>query len=214
VSPYNPPWFAAWVEAFQGVTKSRGAVLVGNSLGGRVSLEAGLSHPRSVRAVVLLTPSPAFRRLRQVVPLVRFASPELARLPWPLSHRLFVEGIRSMFSVPDRLPEPWYDAAADEAIRVLRRRAHRIAFFSTARQIYLEDAYGRYGFWNRLPELQAPALFVWGDRDRLVPSSFARHVGDALPEAGSFVMEDCGHVPQFEHPEQTMSLIRGFLESV
>ena len=213
VSPYNPPWFAAWVEAFQGATGSRGAVLVGNSLGGRIALEAGLRHPKSVRGLVLLTPSPAFRRLRQWVPLVRFVTPELARLPLPpMSHRLTVEGIRAMFSQPDRLPRAWYDAAADEAQRVLRMPRHRVAFFSAARQIYLEDAYGKHGFWQRLPGLTPPALFIWGDRDRLVPSSFARHVADALPSAGQIVLEDCGHVPQFEHPEETNAMIRGFLE--
>ncbi|MEX2290183.1 MAG: alpha/beta fold hydrolase [Mycobacteriales bacterium] len=212
--PYNAAWFAAWVQAFQRATGSRGAVLVGNSLGGRVALECGLAQPGSVRALVLLTPSPAFRRLRQWVPLVRFASPELARLPVPQSHRLVVEGIRAMFSDPDRLPRSWYDAAADESIRVLRDRAHRIAFFSAARQIYLEDAYGRNGFWQRLPGLLPPALFLWGDRDRLVPPSFARHVANSLPSAGQVVLEDCGHVPQFEHPEETMAMIRGFLEHV
>lgn len=210
--PYNPAWFAAWVEAFQRTTGSRGAVLVGNSLGGRIALEAGLEHPRSVRAVALLTPSPAFRRLRQYVPLVRLLRPELARVvPMPLTHRLVVEGIRGMMSDPDRLPEPWYDAAADEAVRVFRSSAHRVAFFSSARQIYLEDAYGRHGFWDRLPGLLPPALFLWGDRDRLVPSSFARHVADCLPDAGSLVLEDCGHVPQFEHPELTNALLRGFM---
>ena len=209
--PYNPAWFAAWVESFQGVTGSRGAVLVGNSLGGRVALECGLAHPRSVRALVLLTPSPAFRRLRQYVPLVRLVSPQLARLPLPINHRVVVEGIRAMFSDPDRLPGPWFDAAADEVTRVLSDRAHRVAFFSCARQIYLEDAYGRNGFWQRLPGLLPPALFLWGDRDRLVPSSFARHVADALPSAGSVVLDDCGHVPQFEHPETTMLLLREFL---
>jgi pimeloyl-ACP methyl ester carboxylesterase len=210
--PYNAPWFAAWVEAFQRVTDSRGAVLVGNSLGGRVALEAGLTHPASVRGLVLLTPSPAFRRLRQWVPLVRVMTPELARLPLPMSHRLVVEGIRGMFSDPDRLPQPWYDSAADEAVRVLGSRPHRVAFFSAARQIYLEDAYGKNGFWPRLPGLLPPALFIWGDRDRLVPSSFSRHVADSLPSAGQIVMEDCGHVPQFEHPEETMAMLRGFLE--
>lgn len=212
--PYNPAWFAAWVEAFQVSTGSRGAVLVGNSLGGRVALECGLAHPKSVRAVALLTPSPAFRRLRQWVPLVRVVPPELARFPVPVNHRLVVEGIRGMMSLPDRLPQAWYDAAADEALRVFRSPAHRVSFFSCARQIYLEDAYGRHGFWDRLPGLLPPALFLWGDRDRLVPSSFARHVADCLPDAGSVVLEDCGHVPQFEHPELTNTLLRAFLDSV
>jgi pimeloyl-ACP methyl ester carboxylesterase len=212
--PYNAAWFAAWTEAFQRATGSRGAVLVGNSLGGRIALEAGLEHPRSVKAVALLTPSPAFRRLRQYVPIVRLLRPGLARLPVPLTHGVVVEGIRGMMSVPDRLPQPWYDAAADEAVRVFRSAAHRVAFFSCARQIYLEDAYGRHGFWDRLPGLLPPALFVWGDRDRLVPSSFARHVADCLPGAGSVVMEDCGHVPQFEHPEDTNALLRAFMDGI
>ena len=212
--PYNPAWYAAWLEAFQRTTRSRGAVVIGNSLGGRIALEAGLTHPASVRALVLLTPSPAFRRLRQWVPFVRLVTPQIAALPLPVSHRVVVESIRAMFSDASRLPQSWYDAAADETVRVLSDRAHRVAFFSCARQIYLEDAYGRDGFWQRLPGLLPPALFLWGDRDRLVPSSFARHVADSLPSAGQVVLEDCGHVPQFEHPHETSAMIRGFLEHV
>ena len=208
---YTPAWYAAWVEAFQHAVGARRAVVLGNSLGGRVALEAGLTHPRSVRGLVLLTPSPAFRRLRQLVPAARLLRPELAHLPVRLNHRLVVESIRGMFSDPDRLSTSWYDAAADECVRVFRSSAHRVSFFSVARQIFLEEAHGRNGFWDRLAGLEPPALFIWGDRDRLVPASFARHVTDALPLAHSVVLEDSGHVPQFEHPEATMALVRGFL---
>ena len=214
-SSFSSAWYAAWLNAFQVHTRSRGAVLIGNSMGGRVALEAGLEHPGHVRALVLLAPSPAFRRLRQYVPLVRLYSPQIARLPMPpLSHAVVVEGIKAMMSSPDRLPQAWYDAAADETVRVLRSPAHRVAFLSVARQIYLEEAHGRNGFWDRLPGLLPPALFVWGDRDRLVPASFARHVGDALPSAPSVVMEDCGHIPHYEQPEDTLALVRGFLDTV
>jgi pimeloyl-ACP methyl ester carboxylesterase/putative sterol carrier protein len=211
---YSAAWFAAWLESLQHDLGIRRAVLIGNSLGGRIALEAGLSHPRSVRALALLTPSPAFRRLRELVPAVRLLRPELASIPIPMNHRLMVLGIRAMFSQPDRLPGPWYDAAADEGIRVARSRAHRVAFMATARQIFLEEAHGRQGFWDRLPGLAPPALFLWGDNDRLVPASFARHVANALPDAPSIVLEDSGHVPQFEHPEQTMQLVRAFLATV
>jgi pimeloyl-ACP methyl ester carboxylesterase len=208
---YSFPWFAAWLEDFQRAVDARPAVLLGNSLGGRVALEAGLAHPRSVRALALLTPSPAFRRLRALVPLVRLLRREVGRVPFPLRHAAVVQGIRLMFSEPDRLPGPWYDAAADEVLRVLRSPAHREALVACARQIFVEEAYGRQGFWDRLHGLQPPALFLWGDRDRLVPASFERHVSNALPEALSLVMVDCGHVPQFEHPAETMRLVRGFL---
>jgi pimeloyl-ACP methyl ester carboxylesterase len=107
--------------------------------------------------------------------------------------------------------EAWYEAAIDEFLRIFATPRGRMAFFSAARQIYLEEAYGEDGFWDRLPALSRPALFLWGDRDQLVPSGFARHVTEAVPGARSIVLEDCGHVPQFEHPELTHRLTREFL---
>ncbi|HWC31757.1 MAG TPA: alpha/beta fold hydrolase, partial [Actinomycetota bacterium] len=137
--------------------------------------------------------------------------PEMATVPLPLRHRLVVRGIKRMFADPSRLPDPWYDAAADEFLRVFKTPRGRIAFFSAARQIYLEQPYGDTGFWDRLPRLSRPALFVWGEKDRLVPWRFAPYMERALPEAGSVVLPDCGHVPQYELPEETHWVIRGFL---
>jgi pimeloyl-ACP methyl ester carboxylesterase len=56
-------------------------------------------------------------------------------------------------------------------------------------------------------------LFVWGEHDWLVPPQFARHVAEALPKAKSVVIDDCGHVPQYEHPKQTHDLTRAFLDN-
>jgi pimeloyl-ACP methyl ester carboxylesterase len=164
--------------------------------------------------MALLCPSPAFRRLRQLAPVVRVFSPELAAFPLPLSHRVIVETIRLMFAQPDRLPRHWYDAGADEHKRVMQGAGHRRAFLAAMRQIYLEEAHGERGFWDRLPYLDVPALFVWGARDRLVPAAFERHVVSAVPGARSVVLDDCGHVPQFELPERTNALIRELLDSL
>ena len=163
--------------------------------------------------MVLLCASPAFRRMRQFVPLVKLLPPDAVVMRLPIGHRAVVMGTRAMFSRPDRLSREWYDAAADEHQRVMRSYRHRRAFFSALRQIYLEEAFGADGFWDRLPMMSTPALFVWGDRDRLVPASFERHVVDAVPHAQSVVMHDCGHVPQFEHPQQTSEVTRAFIDN-
>jgi pimeloyl-ACP methyl ester carboxylesterase len=125
-----------------------------------------------------------------------------------------VSGLKALFAVPDRLPQGWYDAAADEFQRVFSDRAHRIAFFAALRQIYLDDAFGDRGFWTRLEQMQIPSLFLWGDRDRLVPARFARHVVHAVPNAESVILPTCGHVPQFELPERTHQLIHEFLDDL
>jgi pimeloyl-ACP methyl ester carboxylesterase len=208
---YRASDFARWLPAFLRAVGAGKAHLVGNSLGGRLALEAGLVAADRVDRLVLLCPAPALRRLRQFVPLVRLLSPELARVPVPMAHRAVVGGIRLMFAEPNRLPDSWYAAGADEFMRVMRDWPHRRAFYATMRQIYIEEPFGTRGFWTRLTQVHAPALFIWGSRDRLVPAAFARHVTSALPDSRSVVLADCGHVPQFELPEETLSLTREFL---
>lgn len=202
---------AGWLGAFADATGAQRPALVGNSLGGRLAIEGALTQPTRFGPVVGLCPSPAFRRMRQLVPLVRLVNPNLARIPWWTSHRLVVETIRLMFAHADRLAQSWYDAAADEFCRVMSHPAHRRAFLACLAQIYVEPAYGEHGFWDRLPALRSPALFIWGAQDRLVPARFARHVSTALPAVRCVTLPDCGHIPQFERPEQTLRLTRSFL---
>lgn len=210
---YRPDELARWAAALCAELGLGRVAVVGNSLGGRVALELGMVRPDLVERLVLLCPSPAFRRLRQMVPAVRLLPPSLALAPVPVAPTAaVVRAMRLMFARPSRLPRSWYEAGADEHHRVMRSPRHRRAFFACMRQIYVEEAFGARGFWDRLPSISAPALFLWGDHDRLVPAGFARHVAEALPRAASRVLDDCGHVPQFELPDLTERLVREFLD--
>jgi pimeloyl-ACP methyl ester carboxylesterase len=213
IRSYDFPFFARWLRDFLDAVGIQKAVLIGNSLGGRIALEAGLSLPDRVDRMVLLCPSPAFLRGRRAVPLVKLLRPELALVPMLLTHRAVVEVARSMFSKPDRLRSEWYDSFTDEFLRVFASPRGRVAFFSAARQVYLEKPSGEDGFWDRLPALKRPALFVWGEKDWLVPARFEHHMCQALPNCESVVLKDCGHVPQYEFPTKTNLLIRDFLGS-
>jgi pimeloyl-ACP methyl ester carboxylesterase len=200
-----------WLLAFLRETCDAPAVLVGNSLGGRAALEAGLNAPADVRGLVLLCPAVAFRKLRQLVPFVRLVPDEIAALPVRIPRRMAMRGLRGLFADPGRLPQAWYEAAIDEFVRVVSMRPNRLAIFSALRHVYLDEPFGETGFWDRLPTLEPPALFLWGEKDVLVPAGFARWVEQALPHGRSLVLPDCGHVPQFEHPERTAELTADFL---
>jgi pimeloyl-ACP methyl ester carboxylesterase len=209
--PFHPAFFARFARDFLDAVGVERAHVIGNSMGGRAAIELGLRFPSRVDRLVLLTPSPAWKRFRGAVPVVRVLMPELALVPLRIPRSRVKATIAWMFSKPERLPAAWHEAAVDEFLRVFRSPAGRVAFFSAARQIYLESPHGARGFWDRLPSLTPPTLFVWGDRDPLVPHRFAAHVADAVPGARSIVLPDCGHVPQFELPERTQALIREHL---
>jgi pimeloyl-ACP methyl ester carboxylesterase len=211
VRPLHPAYFARWLVAWMKVVGLERAHLVGNSMGGRIALEVGLRSPEVVDRLVLLAPSLAWRRYRAFVRLVRLLRPELGAMPMRVVHRLVIMSLRTMFSRPERVADAAMYAAADEFMRVFKTRRGRIALFHAAREIYLEDPHGTRGFWDRLTKLSPPALFIFGDRDRLVPHAFLRHVRRALPDAEYDVFEDCGHVPQFELPERTSERVRSFL---
>src|SRR3954454_1942086 len=162
---YRPGDLARWLIAFQEQLGTGPAAIVGNSLGGRVAIEVGLLAPDAVNRMVLLCPSPAFRRMRQFVPLVKVLPPDAVVMRLPIGHRAVVMGTRAMFSRPDRLSREWYDAAADEHQRVMRSYRHRRAFFSPLPQIYLEDADAPHHFCHALPMIGTRHLGPCVDRD-------------------------------------------------
>ncbi len=203
---YDARFFARAVIGLLDALELDEAHLIGNSLGGRVALEAGLSYPDRIGRLVLLAPSLAWRRERPWAPALRLLRPELGLAQ--LAPRPIVEAIvHRMIPGAD---EGWTAAGVDEFLRAYLTPPGRAAFYAAARQIYLEEPHGSSGFWTRLGELSPEALFVWGRLDRLVPIAFKRHVGEALPAARHVVL-DCGHVPQVERPEQTHTAVSRFL---
>jgi pimeloyl-ACP methyl ester carboxylesterase len=210
-APYDAAWFARAVCRFMDARGISRAHLVGNSLGGRVAIEVGLRRPERVQSLSLLCPSMAWRRRRHFVPLVRLLRPELAAIPHTFGDALVRQQFWSMFSRPERIHPSAADVAVEEFLRNYRSVNARVAFHAAARHIYLEEPKGPNGFYTRLRELNPPAMFVWGDEDPLVPHAFSRYVRDALPHAPQVVLEQCGHVPQVEHPVDANTLVREFI---
>ncbi len=209
---YNAAYFARATLGYLDAMAIDQVHLVGNSMGGRVAIEVALTAPERVASLSLLAPAVAFRRRRELVPLVKILRPELASIPHSLRAGLVRQQLWSMFARPERLDPAAADLVADEFCRAYRSRAARVAFFAAARSIYLDSPWGDRGFWARLAALEPPALFVWGDSDRLIPAGFSRHVAEALPAATQVTLAECGHVPQVELPERTNLMIRAHVK--
>ncbi len=209
---YNAPWFATAVIGYLDALGIDRAHLIGNSMGGRVALEVGFDAPERVTSLSLLAPALAFRK-RQLAPVIKLLRPELAIIPHILREPLVRAQFHALFADPERLDPAAADVAVDEFCRLYRSRAARVAFFAAARNIYLDEPHGEDGFYARLAKLEPPALFIWGDRDTLIPASFSRHVAKALPGVDQMILTGCGHVPQVELADLTNRMIRDRITS-
>jgi pimeloyl-ACP methyl ester carboxylesterase len=206
---YTAKWFSQSIVEVMDALGIERAHLVGNSMGGRVSIEVGLRNPERVRSLVLLCPAVAFVK-RGYHPIVRLLRPEFGVLPHRFTRGMVEGQFWSMFRDPDRVDPSVADVVVDEFQRIYGSPGARFAFLSSARNIYLDKPFGRGGFYPRLSELSAPSLFVWGTHDPLIPAGFKRHVERWLPRAEQVVLENCGHVPQVERPEQVNPMLRRF----
>jgi pimeloyl-ACP methyl ester carboxylesterase len=206
---YNAGWFAQIMLEWMDELAIGRASVVGNSMGGRIAIELGLQAPQRVVALGLLCPAVAWVR-RGLHPIVRLLRPEFGFLPHGFRRSTVASQFSNIFYDRDVLDPAVGDLMVDEFRRIYHSPGARHAFLASARNIYLEAPFGKGGFYPRLSELEAPALFVWGAHDRLVPPAFGRHVRQWLPDAEQVTIERCGHVPQVECPEETNRLLTRF----
>jgi pimeloyl-ACP methyl ester carboxylesterase len=210
---YTAGWFAEIMLGLMDQLEISRAHVVGNSMGGRVAIELGLTCSERIRSLGLLCPAVAWLR-RGLHPIVRLLRPELGLLPHGLRRSIVASHFWSMFHDRDRIDPAVADLGVDEFQRIYHTAGARYALLASARNIYLEAPLGPGGFYRRLAELIPPALFVWGSHDRLVPAAFSRHVRQWLPSAEQVTIDGCGHVPQVERPEETNALLLNFFHRV
>lgn len=181
--------FAAW-----GVTRPH---VVGNSLGGAISLE--LAARGLVASATVLSPAGFFGRVARLWPLIMLSLMKLAS------------------QAPDRLLR-WSSRG-----RTGRMVAGYLLYVHPERTTF-EGAYGDARAMKRAPgfyrtilagvsyrldasALTVPTTVAWGTKDRLLPYRQARTARRRLPHAHHVPLPDCGHVPMIDNPRLIIEVI-------
>jgi pimeloyl-ACP methyl ester carboxylesterase len=196
-------------------------ILVGNSMGGLLSLLLADLRPDLVSGLVLVDPAVPVGPTARPDPLVTlmfgaYAVPALARVLMSRRRSLFSAESQAMAVLrlccvdTRRVPghvlrqhlelarerEDYPDVDAELIV------AGRSLVLVLARRRWLDALMGR---------ISKPVLLLHGAKDRLVPIAAARRVARANPTWRFEVAEDVGHVPQLEVPEWTIDRILDWL---
>ncbi len=196
------------------------AVLVGNSMGGMISILTAARSPESVTGLVLLDAAVPGPRGKPD-PLVA-ASFALYAIPMVGERYLRVRRLRQtpLARVRDLLrlcgvdPDALPAEVIDRSVTLMEERKDvegmDKAFLAAARSLLRLLADPRR-YRAAMAEVSAPVLMMQGDLDRLVPVTAARDVAARNPGWRYVELAGVGHVPQLQVPERVAAEVLDFL---
>ena len=196
-------------------------ILVGNSMGGAISILQASRHPGSVTGLVLVDPALPVKVGSQPDALVSasfgmYAVPHLGRAMLRARRRvrtpeqLAQDVLRLCCVDPGRV-------APDVVEQLMEMARVRSAypdidksFLSAARSLMRMMA-RRTSYKATMASIRVPVLLLHGEKDRLVAIAASRAVAAANPSWRFEVAQDVGHVPMLEVPEWTAGRILEWL---
>jgi pimeloyl-ACP methyl ester carboxylesterase len=192
------------------------AILVGNSMGGLISILTAERHPDKVSRVVLIDPAaPVFSWatvvpsavVRLSVPLIPFFGPRLIeaykqKIPPEAAVHEALEFVTADIS---RIAPSVYDAALEIA------QLRRLQPWATDALIQATNSIAPYvlrkgRFAGLIHKLGQPTLLVHGTRDELIHVEAAMWMSLQRPDWTVAYLEDVGHVPMLEVPDRFLSV--------
>jgi pimeloyl-ACP methyl ester carboxylesterase len=175
----------------------RQSYLLGSSFGSTIVLKALHAWPERLPRGILQG-GLAYRPLRRAEYWLtywgRFLPGRMAGLP--LREKVL---IKSAGTFKEMFPDVW-DHFLD-----CTGRARLSAFASLAYMMH------RLDLRPILPSIRQPVLLICGAQDRVVPRVHEEMLLQGLSNAGRVVLEGCGHMPSYTHPEILAAVIRQFL---
>ncbi len=201
--------FGSWLADFIRQVGASPANVVGNSMGGAVALATSLDFAGAVRSLVLANSLGLGKsiglgfRIVSVPILGEFLVPTRAKA-------IRREIVRLTYS------REWvWDGLAEETEELAQNSEARRYFFRTLR--WGTSLFGgvrrQATAADELHKLTIPVRIIWGRQDPVFPLKLARSAVQAIPQADLVVIEECGHMPHMERPDEFNAHVVEFLST-
>jgi pimeloyl-ACP methyl ester carboxylesterase len=192
ISETGVPRLTHHVHEFVEAMSLDSTILVGNSLGGHIALLYALDHPDLVEALVLSGSSGIYETTMGTTFFKR-------------QDREFIR---------ERTEMTFYDPAhateelVDEMFDIVNDRPRALRLLKIARSADEETV------TEQLSQLDMPTLLIWGQDDIITPPDVAEEFRDRMPNARLHFIDECGHAPMIEHPQEFNTLTLDFLSEL
>jgi len=166
--------------------------VLGNSLGGHIALLYVLAYPERVSSVILTGSSGLFE----------------SAMGTSFPKRGDYEFIRNKTEATFYNPEVASKELVDEVYDIVNDRNKAIRIIATAKSAV------RHNLGDKLHQVKAPTLLVWGREDNVTPAFVGEKFNELIEHSRLIFVEKCGHAPMMEYPDIFNEYLGDFLEEV
>ncbi len=178
-----------WVEKFVNLKNLENINVLGNSLGGHITLLYVLKHPERIKTMSLTGSSGLFENAFGTT----------------FPQRNNYEFIR------DRVAFTFYDPITatkelvDEVFDTVNNNIKGLCIVKVAKSAI------NHNLSDRLHEFSCPTLLIWGNQDNITPPFVGEDFHKGIANSELHFLDKCGHAPMMERPQEFTALLEAFL---
>ena len=204
---HTPSSAALFIYDFMNALNIEKATLIGNSLGGGISLQFSLEYPDKVDKIVLVDSAGLGREV--IFPLRLLSLPFIGKLMTRPSRKgiylYFRDAVYDRKLLNKDFIDLYYElhslpGAQESLLRVIRTA---IGIRGARKKLVAP-------IMTNLEKINQPTLIVWGKQDKVIPLEYAYFAKERISNSQLHVFDPCGHMPQFERPEEFNNLVLEF----
>jgi pimeloyl-ACP methyl ester carboxylesterase len=185
----NVKALADFVNSFIEFKKYRDIILIGNSLGGHVSLVYVKNHQDIVKALVLTGSSGLYENSMG------------GTFPRREDYNYIKEKVGYTFYDPNTASKE----LVDECFAIVNDKGRLIRILAIAKSAI------RHNMGEELHNIKVPTCLIWGKQDMVTPPEVAEEFHQLLPNSELFWIDKCGHAPMMERPKEFNEILDKWL---
>lgn len=186
------PVQAAAIKSLLEAHKIEAADLIGNSVGGWVAATFAAEYPDKVNGLILLDVA-GFKAMFEGEPPVNF-DPST------------VEEMQALLAITTNSDLAQTHDIAEQAFEAYIASGEKAVSAIWAKSIFISPR-----LEDILPKIAAPTLVLWGEDDKLFPSTLCAVFAEQIDEAAHELIPNAGHFPHLDNPTDTIAAIENFL---
>ena len=186
----NVKALSEFVHDFIKFKEYKDITLIGNSLGGHVTLVYVKKHPENVKAMVLTGSSGLYENAMG------------GTFPKREDYNFIKQKVEYTFYDPATASKE----LVDEVFGIVNDKGKLIRILSLAKSAI------RHNMSDDLYQMTLPACLIWGKNDNVTPPDVAEEFNRLLPKSELFWIDKCGHAPMMERPKEFNAILESWLK--